>query len=55
MISEYSDGELRSKFKLALLLSAVGDSLGWPQEFAWKKRSKPVKTFLEWKKLVGGK
>lgn len=55
MISEYTNRELRLKFQLALLLSAVGDSLGWPQEFAWKKPEKPLETYIKWKKLVEGK
>jgi ADP-ribosylglycohydrolase len=55
MTSEYSDQELRLKFQLALLLSAVGDSLGWPQEFMWKKPDKPLRDYIRWKKLVGGK
>lgn len=53
MTSEYTDKELRSKFQLALLLSAAGDSLGWPQEFARQKRT--LKTYIAWEKRGGGK
>jgi ADP-ribosylglycohydrolase len=54
MTAKYTDHETRLKFKLALLLSAVGDSLGWPQEFTWKK-TKDIHDFVKWEKLVGGK
>ncbi len=55
MTFEYSEKELLDKYKLALLLSAAGDSLGWPHEFAWKKPEKPLDTFMKWEKVVGGK
>ena len=46
---------LLEKFKAALLLSAVGDSLGWPLEFRRKKFKRRLESFIKWKKLVGGK
>ena len=55
MNNEYDDKELLPKFQLALLLSAAGDSLGWPQEFAWRKPDNPIESYVQWKKLVGGR
>lgn len=55
MTQEYSEKELRPKFQLALLLSAAGDSLGWPLEFAWEKPENALETYIEWRKVVGGK
>jgi len=47
--------KLFEKFKASLLLSAVGDSLGWPLEFRKKKPKSKIESFIKWKKLVGGK
>ncbi len=47
--------KLFEKFKSSLLLSAVGDSLGWPLEFRKKKPNRRIESFIKWKKLVGGK
>ena len=47
--------KLFEKFKTSLLLSAVGDSLGWPLEFRKKKPKRKIESFIKWKKLVGGK
>ncbi len=47
--------ELLEKFQSAFLLSAVGDSLGWPLEFRRNKPKKKIDSFFKWKKLVGGK
>ena len=55
MNSEYSERELLPKFQLSLLLSAAGDSLGWPQEFALRKPESPIESYVRWKKLVGGR
>jgi len=49
------DNELLEKFKASLILSAVGDSLGWPLEFKKQKPKRKVESFIKWKKLVGGK
>lgn len=46
---------LEEKFLSSLLLSAVGDSLGWPLEFKKYKPKKRIESFIRWKKLVGGK
>jgi len=56
-ISSYQnyDSIIQSKYKYAFLLSAVGDSLGWPLEFSKRKKSKIVETFYPWKKTIGGK
>ena len=49
------------KFEGALLCSTVGDALGWPTEFLKPVNGHqppfhlPVKDFVSWKKLVGGK
>ncbi len=51
------------RFQGALLLSTVGDALGWPTEFLKPLNGNghkppfdvPVRSFVEWKKLVGGK
>jgi len=43
-----------NKFKGALVFSAIGDALGWPQEFKRGKKEK-IKDFISWKKLVGGR
>ncbi|MBI3949355.1 MAG: ADP-ribosylglycohydrolase family protein [Acidobacteria bacterium] len=49
------------KYEGALLLSAIGDALGWPTEFLTPdvKRNPPfqlpVRSFVSWKKRVGGK
>ncbi|MCD6133559.1 MAG: ADP-ribosylglycohydrolase family protein, partial [Deltaproteobacteria bacterium] len=49
------DNELLEKFKASLILSAVGDSLGWPLEFKKQKPKRKVESFIKWKKSVGGK
>src|SRR6266480_4743989 len=49
------------RFEGALLCSTVGDALGWPTEFLKQTNghrpsfSLPVKDFVSWEKLVGGK
>jgi ADP-ribosylglycohydrolase len=49
------------KFQGALLLSAIGDALGWPTEFLKTPDGHrlpfelPVRNFVGWHKLVGGK
>ncbi len=49
------------RFQGALLLSTVGDALGWPTEFLKPLNGHkpsfdlPIRDFVEWKKLVGGK
>ncbi|MFX1457385.1 MAG: ADP-ribosylglycohydrolase family protein [Promethearchaeota archaeon] len=42
------------KFKGALIFSAIGDALGWPQEFKRRLIGK-TKDFISWNKLVGGR
>ena len=51
----YKDNTYKEKFKFSILLSAVGDSLGWPLEFNKKKPLKKIETFIKWRKLSGGK
>lgn len=53
--STKGDKELLEKFKASLILSAVGDSLGWPLEFKKQKPRRKIESFIKWKKLVGGK
>jgi ADP-ribosylglycohydrolase len=49
------------KYLGAIVFSAVGDALGWPTEFLDPNRSYtppfrlPIRSFVEWTKLVGGK
>ena len=49
------------RFEGALLCSTVGDALGWPTEFLKPTNGHkpqfrlPVKDFVSWEKLVGGK
>ncbi len=49
------------KFEGALLCGTVGDALGWPTEFLRTTNGRrppfhlPVKDFVSWEKLVGGK
>jgi ADP-ribosylglycohydrolase len=49
------------QYEGALLLSAIGDALGWPTEFVNPGQTTrlpfklPIKGFIGWKKLVGGK
>lgn len=49
------------RFQGAMLLSSAGDALGWPTEFVKAPNGHkppfelPVRDFVEWKKLVGGK
>ncbi len=42
------------KFKGALIFSAIGDALGWSQEFK-RQSTKEIKDFISWNKLVGGR
>jgi len=49
------------KFQGAMLFSAVGDAPGWPTEFLDPDGNRkpsftvPVRDFVQWHKLVGGK
>lgn len=49
------------RYRGALLLSAIGDSLGWPTEFLKPDLSRrprfqlPLRQFVKWEKSVGGK
>lgn len=43
-----------NKFEGSLIFSAIGDALGWPQEFKIHK-AEEIKDFIAWEKLVGGK
>ncbi len=43
------------KFKASMILSAIGDALGWPFEFAKRKPKEEIKSFIKWKKNFGGK
>lgn len=52
---ETSDESLKGKFQYSLLLSAVGDSLGWYLEFKNKKPENTIENYKRWKKLVGGR
>ena len=47
--------KLSEKYKYALLLSGVGDSLGWPLEFSRHRPQAPLESFVKWNKIVGGK
>jgi ADP-ribosylglycohydrolase len=57
------DGQMprRDRYEGALLYSTIGDALGWPTESldpAGKRQppfSVPLRTFVTWKKRVGGK
>ena len=42
------------KFKGALIFSAIGDALGWPQEFK-RNLKEEIKEFISWDKLIGGR
>ena len=42
-------------YQAALLLSALGDALGWPQEFQRGKGLTGVRNFKTWRKRSGGK
>ncbi len=42
------------KFKGALIFSAIGDALGWSQEFR-RHAKEEVRDFISWKKLIGGR
>jgi ADP-ribosylglycohydrolase len=53
--SRRNESRLISKFQNSMLLSAVGDSLGWPLEFKKRNGVSNLRDFLKWKKLVGGK
>jgi ADP-ribosylglycohydrolase len=46
--------DLVERFRGAILGLAVGDALGWPNEFPGH-RTKPATRFIEWEKLVGGR
>ncbi len=49
------------RFQGAMLFSAIGDALGWPTEFLDPSGNRkppfevPVRDFVPWRKLVGGK
>ncbi|MHA1252354.1 MAG: ADP-ribosylglycohydrolase family protein [Candidatus Helarchaeota archaeon] len=56
--NKINNGILLKKFEYTFLLSAVGDSLGWPQEFIRRKinnNNNELKYYKNWTKLVGGK
>lgn len=42
-------------FQAALSLSALGDALGWPQEFKRYSSGAQLRQFVSWKKSSGGK
>lgn len=42
------------KFKGALVFSAIGDALGWSQEFK-RQAKEEIRDFISWKKLIGGR
>ena len=42
------------KFKGAFLFSAIGDALGWPQEFK-RQSAEDIREFISWEKLIGGR
>jgi len=44
-----------NRFRYSILLSAVGDCLGWPLEFSKKRPKERLEHFIKWKKIVGGK
>jgi len=49
--------QLNEKCTGAFVASAIGDALGWPNEFRssnTKKQSKPVSDFIEWQRRTGG-
>ncbi len=52
---ENGNSEYLEKYQYALLLSAVGDSLGWPLEFAKAAQRTELQEFIKWNKLIGGK
>jgi len=49
------------RFQGAIVFSAIGDALGWPTEFLGRQPRRnpsfeyPVKSFVRWTKLVGGR
>ena len=49
------------QYEGSLLLSAIGDALGWPTEFLDPAKTSrlpfklPIRTFVSWRKQVGGK
>lgn len=49
------------RFEGAMLLSTIGDALGWPTEFVKPPNGHkppfdlPIRDFVDWKKLVGGR
>ena len=59
--NNYQSPPSLDKFQGALIFSAIGDALGWPTEFLKPQGTYkppfglPVRDFVEWRKLVGGK
>jgi ADP-ribosylglycohydrolase len=58
----FEDSTLKSKFQGALVLSAIGDALGWITEFERSKESlkrkydvDAITDFVSWEKRTGGK
>jgi hypothetical protein len=49
------------RFEGAIVFSAIGDALGWPTEFLAREPRRrppfeyPVRRFVRWKKIVGGR
>ena len=54
-IPESNRRNIINRFRYSILLSAVGDCLGWPLEFSKKKPKERLEHFIRWKKIVGGK
>jgi ADP-ribosylglycohydrolase len=52
---EKGNNDYLGKYTHSLLLSAVGDSLGWGLEFSRQRPSRPIENYMRWNKLVGGK
>ncbi|MEM3509659.1 MAG: ADP-ribosylglycohydrolase family protein [Nitrososphaerota archaeon] len=52
---EHKADELLYKFEYSMILSAVGDALGWPVEFRKKPLKENYQGFIKWKKRIGGK
>ncbi len=59
--SKLDDIPSLERFQGALLLSTIGDALGWPTEFLKPSGGYsppfelPVRDFVKWKKMIGGK